>query len=306
MQFTTPILVIIFNRPNLVQGLFNELKKQKPKQLFVFCDGARKDKLGEIELLQQSKSIFETQIDWNCDLNTNYLEDNKGAGRAIASAIKWFFENVDQGIILEEDCLPHQDFFPYCEELLQRYKEDKRVIFIGGNNFQKRKVSQYSYYFSSYPHIWGWAAWKKTIEGYSFDIDDISKKEIRQILKRYFDSWHEREYWYDRFKLVKNNRINSWDYQLMFNIWRKNGVAIIPVVNLVKNVGFDKNSIHCKNKNDISANLTLNNILPLNHPNHIEVNKKVDYTYFKRYNYKSFIRLFYRYIRRSIFLTKKY
>lgn len=306
MQFTTPILVIIFNRPNLVQGLFNELKKQKPKQLFVFCDGARKDKLGEIELLQQSKSIFETQIDWNCDLKTNYLEENKGAGRAISSAIKWFFENVEQGIIFEEDCFPHQDFFPYCEELLEKYKDDEKVMFIGGNNFQRRKVTQYSYYFSAYPHIWGWSTWKKTIEGYSFDIDDISKNEMKQIFKRYFDSWHEKEYWYDRFKLVKNNRINSWDYQLMFNIWRKNGVAIIPVVNLVKNVGFSKDALHCKNYNDKNARLTLNNILPIMHPPKIEINKKADFYYFKEYNYKSIFRLCYRFIRRNFFPLIKY
>lgn len=306
MEFNTPILVIIFNRPHFVRSLFDEIKKQKPRQLFIFCDGARKDKPGEEELLRKSKSIFEQQIDWDCDLKTNYLKENKGAGRAIVGAIKWFFENVEQGIIFEEDCLPHQDFFPYCEELLQRYKDDERVIFIGGNNFYDRKITSYSYYFSAYPHIWGWAAWRKTIDGYSFDVDNISNKEIRTLLSRYFDSWHEREYWYDRFRLVRKNRINSWDYQLAFNIWRNNGVSIIPAVNLVKNVGFDKNALHTKSSNAKSANLTLNSILPLIHPRDFEINKEADYSYFKEYNYKSSVRLLYRLIRRTFFLRRKY
>ncbi|HHX78623.1 MAG TPA: nucleotide-diphospho-sugar transferase [Acholeplasmataceae bacterium] len=305
-QLKTPILVIIFNRPHLVQELFNEIKKQKPKELFVFCDGARKDKIGEKELLNKSKSIFNTQVDWECKLTTNYLEENKGAGRAISSAIKWFFENVEQGIIFEEDCFPHQDFFPYCEELLEKYKDDEKVMFIGGNNFQKTKVTQYSYYFSSYPHIWGWATWRKALGDYSFDIDNISNEEIKPILRRYFNSWHEREFWYDKFLLVKKHTINSWDYQLTFNIWKKNGIAIIPAVNLVKNVGFSKDALHCKNYNDKNAKLILNNILPLIHPQKIEINKKADFYYFKKYNYKSSLRLLYRYLRRSLFPLKKY
>lgn len=300
-QLKTPILVIIFNRPHLVQELFNGIKKQKPKELFVFCDGARKDKIGEKELLNKSKSIFNTQVDWECKLTTNYLEENKGAGRAISSAIKWFFENVEDGIILEEDCFPHQDFFPYCEELLERYRDNKQVMFIGGNNFQHNKTSPFSYYFSSYSHIWGWAAWKRTVEGYSFEIENISNREFKKILKKYFsDSWREREYWNDRFKLIKKNKINSWDYQLSFNIWRQKGLSIIPSVNLVKNNGFDKDAIHCKKTNDTLANLSLNNIMPLIHPNNIERDIKADKYFYNYYWKKSLIRIIYRIIFRNI------
>ncbi len=306
-QLNTPILVIIFNRPHLVQGLFDELKKQRPKQLFVFCDGARKEKVGEKELLDKSKAIFETQIDWQCELKKYYLDQNKGAGRAVSSAIKWFFENVEQGIILEEDCFPGQDFFPYCEELLERYKDDEKVMFIGGNNFQETNTSPYSYYFSSYAHIWGWATWRNTIDGYSFDVENISNKEFRKILKKYFNhSWHERGYWIDRFKLIKKNKINSWDYQLLFNIWRKNGVCIIPSVNLVKNVGFSKDAIHCTNIDNDFANLSLSDIMPLSHPKTVEINKDADNFFFKKYNYKSALRLLYRFLRRNLLSSKKH
>lgn len=306
MAFNTPILLIIFNRPHLVQNLFDEVKKQKPKQLFVFCDGARKDRAEEEELLQKSKDIFENQIDWDCDLKTNYLKENKGAGRAIVSAIKWFFENVEQGIVLEEDCFPHQEFFTYCEELLDKYKDNERVMFIGGNNFLDKTITDNSYYFSANSHIWGWATWRRAVNGYSFEVNNISNKEIKTILKKYLLSWHQREFFYDIFRLIKKNRINSWDYQLVFNIWRQNGVSIIPAVNLVKNVGFDKNAIHTKDTNSRYAKLTFNNILPLKHPENIEINKEADYLYFKEFNYKSTLRLFYRFLRRSFFLRKKY
>ena len=306
-QLKTPILIIVFNRPHLVQELFNEIKKQKPKELFVFCDGARKDKAEAKELLNKSQSIFNTQIDWDCKLKTYYLSENKGAGRAISTAIKWFFDNVEEGIILEEDCFPHKDFFPYCEELLERYRDNKQVMFIGGNNFQEREKDSSSYYFSSYSHVWGWATWKETIKDYSFEIENISKKDFRKILKTYFgDSWHERQYWNDRFNLIKKNKINSWDYQLLFNIWKQNGLSIIPKVNLVKNLGFDKSSLHCKNENDDLANLSIGNIMPLTHPKTITINREADYFYFKKYNYKSSLRLLYRYLRRNLFPLEKY
>jgi hypothetical protein len=306
MVFDTPILIIIFNRPKLVQGLFDEIKKHKPKELFVFCDGARVDKPNELELLNKSKSIFEEQIDWDCKLETYYLEENKGAGRAICQAIKWFFTNVNQGIIIEEDCLPHSDFFLYCQELLNKYKDNKEVMLIGGNNLHNEKYINDSYYFSAYSHIWGWATWKETIDGYNFSLDNISNKEAKKILKSYFPTPSERGYWYDRFRLIKQNKINTWDYQLMFNIWKIRGVTIIPSVNLVKNCGFDKDSIHSQNTDCELSKLKTNPILPLKHPEKIIINEKLDRIYFKKYLYKPMILLLYRWFRRNFFCLKRY
>lgn len=299
MNFQTPILLIIFNRPNFVLQLFNEIRKQTPKFLYIACDGARDFIDGEYEIIENSKRIFD-QIDWDCEVKTFYRTQNFGAGKAIYDAINWFFDHVDEGIVFEEDCLPHQDFFQYSSELLEKYRNNNNIMFIGGNNFQKKNELEYSYYFSAYPHIWGWAAWKRSIKNYSFDLKGINSSEFKQIMKLYNFSWSEKQVWLDKFKRIQLGQINSWDYQLVYSIWSQSGFSIIPCVNLVKNIGFGKDALHCKNTNSDFAKLSLNSILPIFHPKLIEQNKKADSYYFNKYLYKNIIQLLWRYLKRNI------
>ena len=304
MQFKVPILIIIFNRPELVQQLFNEIKKQKPKYLFISCDGPRENRSGEIELLNQSKAVF-NQIDWDCEIKTQYRNENWGAGKSISDALIWFFNQVEEGIIFEEDCLPHQDFFPYCEELLQKYRTNEQIMFIGGNNFLKETKSKYSYYFSAYPHIWGWASWKRIIDGYSFDLKNVSKKDFRDAISNYNFSWSEKRVWFDKFRRIQMGQINSWDYQLTYNIWSKNGISIIPSLNLVRNNGFGSNAIHCKDQESDFANLEINKILPLNHPQNICINKDNDYHFYRKYWKKNIVQILWRNLIRFYYLIQK-
>jgi len=301
MSYKTPILIIIFNRPHFVQQLFNEIRKQKPKYLYIACDGPRFKKEGEYELVEKSQRVFD-QIDWDCDLKTLYRSTNCGAGKAIFDAINWFFNNVEEGVVFEEDCIPHQDFFQYSSELLEKYRNNERIMFIGGNNFQKNNILEDSYYFSAYPHIWGWAAWKRSISNYTFEIKGVDNSGFNKIMKSYKLSWNEKQVWLDKFKRIQLGQINSWDYQLVFSIWSQNGLSIIPSVNLVKNIGFGADALHCKNINSDFANLSLNPILPIIHPKHIEINNCADKYYFKKYLYKNIIQLAWRFLKRN-FLT---
>ena len=155
----TPVAFIIFNRPSLTQIVFNTIRQAKPKQLFVIADGARFPE--EKEKCQQARDIIR-QVDWDCEVLANYSDVNLGCGKRISSGISWVFEHVEAAIILEDDCLPHLSFFRYCENLLDYYRDDERVMAIGGDNFQDgNKKTPYSYYFSKYPHVWGWATWRR-------------------------------------------------------------------------------------------------------------------------------------------------
>lgn len=299
--FNVPILFIIFNRVDTTQRVFEEIRKQKPKYLFVAADGPRKNRQDDIENCEKTREII-SRIDWGCQVKTLFRNENLGCGKAVSGAISWFFGNVDMGIILEDDCLPHSDFFPYCEELLLKYKDEEKIKVISGDNFQKgRKRGEQSYYFSAYPHIWGWASWKRTWKEYDYSLDSISKKEFRSILKDYFSNSFEREFWYDKFILSKKHYYNTWDYQLSFCIWKNRGLNIIPNVNLITNIGFGNNSTHTNNPNSVYSNIPTNRILPLSFSNSIKRNNDADYFYFKNYNYKSPIRLLYRFFQRNFF-----
>ena len=177
----TPILFLIFNRLDTTRRVFEEIRKQKPRQLFVASDGPRVNKDGEREIVEKTRKLVLDNIDWECEVKTLFRGENLGCKIAVSSAIDWFFENIEEGIILEDDCLPAQSFFGYCEELLEKFREDGRISVISGDNFQFgwRNTSD-SYYFSKNCHIWGWATWRRAWERYDVEMKtypNFKKKE---------------------------------------------------------------------------------------------------------------------------------
>jgi len=298
-MYNIPILFIIFNRLDTTEQVFEQIRKQKPKYLYITADGPRKDREDDNENCKKTRAIID-RIDWDCELKTLFREENLGCGKAVSGAITWFFENVEMGIILEDDCLPHEDFFPYCEELLIKYKDNKEVKMISGDNFQNGiKRGDASYYFSAYTHIWGWATWKRTWQEYDFSLENISKKEFKNILKQYCFSWSERQVWLDKFILMKKKSIDTWDYQFTFCVWNNKGLNIIPNVNLISNIGFGICSTHTKKNKHYLSCIHTKSIIPLIHSNIIEINSYADKYFYKYHWHKSVIRLFYRFIRRQ-------
>ncbi len=289
MSNKTPILLIIFNRPETTQRVFDIVKEYKPKMLFIAADGPRKSKIGEDVKCNEARKITEN-IDWPCKVKRLYQRNNLGCGVGPYKAISWFFKNVKEGIILEDDCLPDISFFQFCSEMLAKYRNIERIMHIGGNNFQKPyQQNAYTYYFSKYPQSWGWATWRRAWEHYDFEMKDwpIVKK-----LKKFdivFNSYMEKKYWHTIFDFnfyFKNKDI--WDYQWVYAIWKNSGMAIIPDINLVKNIGFNSNATHTTNILAIAKNLTLNKMrFPLKHPKSISVDKLKDAYLFKNgYNNK--------------------
>jgi len=282
-MFKTPILFLVFNRPDTTARVFQTIKAQEPKFLYVAADGPRDNKTGEFEKCEETRKIVIENIDWPCEVKTLFREKNLGCGKAVSSAIAWFFENVEEGIILEDDCLPHPEFFSYCTIMLEHYRYSNEVMFIGGDNFQVgKKRGNYSYYFSKYSHVWGWATWKRVWNNYSFTLEDFSEIDFDRTLKRHFSKNEELKYWKDLFLKMKQTKIDTWDYQVNFAIWKQNGVSVIPNVNLVSNIGFGSGATHTTENTSV-ANLMTDNILPISHPPFIEINRKADQFFFKKY-----------------------
>lgn len=242
--FDTPILFLVFNRPDTTQMVFNKIKETKPRQLFIAADGPRLGKEGELENTILVRNICDG-VDWDCEVQYLYRTTNLGCGKAVSEAISWFFENVEEGIILEDDCLPDTSFFEFCSILLHRYRNDDHILHIGGNNFQFGiNRGGADYYYSILGHIWGWASWRRAWKHYEFDLATAKQVSDESYELAFNQNNLFINYYKDIFLQVSSSKIDTWDYQWLYTIIRMNGVAICPESNLVQNIGFGVGATH--------------------------------------------------------------
>jgi hypothetical protein len=278
MSLETPILFLIFNRPETTQIVFEEIRKQKPKYLFVAADGPRKAVIEDDAKCKLTRDIVLNGIDWDCELKTLFRTENLGCGLAPVQAINWFFENVEQGIILEDDCLPHPSFFQFCSELLDKYKNNENVFGVSGNNFQNGiQRGKDSYYFSHYSHIWGWASWRRAWKHYEFKISKLESFKKSNLIRKIDNRIVFRDYWMPKFDaVVMKDYFHIWDYQWLFAVWNNKGAIIIPNVNLVSNIGFGVDATHTNEVNSPFANMDVAAITTITHPTIIKIDSKAD------------------------------
>jgi len=263
--FKTPILFLIFNRPDVSQKVFEEIRRQKPKHLFVAADGFRNSKVGEREKCQKTRDLLK-KIDWDCELKTLFRDENFGCGRAVSGAISWFFDNVEEGIILEDDCLPDQSFFSYCEELLEKYRNDKRVSHINGTSFVCKKNTKKSYYFSKYYHVWGWATWRRAWNWYDYSMRNFPEFKSSNQIKNIFPNEAVQNFWLHCFEEIYCYHRDTWDFQWVYANFVNNGLSVMPYKNLVSNLGFGVDATHTIKENDKSANRSVETMGEINHP----------------------------------------
>jgi len=273
----TAVLFLIFNRLDTTKQVFEAIRKAKPPRMYIAADGAREDREGEAEKVRAVREYAMNNIDWDCEVKTLFREKNLGCKMAVSGAIDWFFENEEMGIILEDDCLPSQSFFWFCEELLERYKDDMRVWHIGGYKPSYLKGDNYSYNFSRFTHIWGWASWASRWKHY--DVTLSRYKENDKILTDYeffredFENKSRRKLLSD----VANGLIDTWDYQWNFVVRINNGLSIRPSVNLIANIGHGEDATHTFGKNEeVEQNIAKDIEFPLKHPEFIMVYKTDD------------------------------
>jgi hypothetical protein len=272
----TPILFLVFNRPDTAKQVFESIRKVKPKQLFIAADGPRKERLGEFEKCEQVKSIVKN-VDWNCEVKTLFRLENLGCGKAVSEAITWFFEQVEEGIILEDDCLPSDSFYKYCSELLQKYRDDDRIMHIGASNFQEGKMhGNGSYYFTRLPHIWGWATWRRAWKRYDYNMSTLEDNKVFDFIDSEYGNPRITDFWRHNFNSVAKEFVNTWDYQWCYAIWYFHGLSISPNLNLVQNIGFSEDGTHTLDPNHKFSKMNIHGMDNIIHPERIIVSKSAD------------------------------
>ncbi len=237
-----PIVLTIFNRPDTTAKVMEAIRRAEPSELLIVADGPRVGDAGDAERCNEARRVAGL-VDWDCHVLTNFSETNLGLRRRMQTGLDWVFEKVESAIILEDDCLPDATFFRFCDEMLERYRDEERILSVSGTNLQfGRRYSEESYYFSRYPLIWGWATWRRAWHLYDGEMAEWPK--LRETL--WLRDMHERDaarYWSYLFQKTWEG-LNTWDYQLVLAAWRHHCLSIVPATNLVSNLGFRSDATH--------------------------------------------------------------
>lgn len=274
---TPPVLVVIFKRPELTRRLLEIVAAAKPSMLLVAADGPR----GEFEAAacaEARKAVSE--IDWQCEVRTNFSDTNLGCGVRVHTAISWAFTLVDELIILEDDCVPNASFFRFCATLLDYYRDDERVMHVSGDNFVGPESNNgYSYYFSKYTHASGWATWRRAWQHFDWSLQRWPEAESAGILEAVHNDPYERRYWREIFARLRLGAPDIWDYQWNFACWSQSGLVALPAVNLVMNDGWGPDATHTK---DALAWPETAELGEIRHPPYVFRNEAADSIQFNR------------------------
>ena len=277
----TAVLLLVFNRLDTTKQVFEAIRQAKPPRLYVAADGARASCEGEMERVAAVRDYVMGHIDWDCEVKTLFRDENVGCKYAVSGAIDWFFNNEEEGIILEDDVLPLPTFFFYCEELLKKYRDNQSISMISGCNFiSNQYIPDSSYFFSKYSHIWGWATWRRSWVTYDVSMAEWPSWRDRGGLKKISDGNKAFPlYWSKIMERVYAGKIDTWDYQWVFSCWSRNALSILPRSNLVYNLGFDSlDATHTKGDMPecVIDSAPENISLPLKHPESVEQSLDAD------------------------------
>ncbi len=276
MSADAPVLFLIFNRPDTTRQVFEAIRSAKPQRLYIAADGPRAHVPDDTNKCQQCRDIV-ALVDWPCEVKTLFRENNMGCKKAVIQAIDWFFENEEYGIIIEDDCLPNQSFFPYCNELLERYANTPEVMMISGNNILNQTPPDgASYYFSRIFHIWGWASWRRAWNLYDKNLSEFTRRYNNNCLPEIDSDPNIRNYWIKTWAETSTGIINTWDYQWVYSCIASNSYSIAPCQNLVSNIGFDDNSTNTSDPNHFESNVATFTLKQIIHPQEIKYHKKLD------------------------------
>lgn len=271
------VLFIIFNRLDTSLLVFEQIRKAKPSKLYITADFARADRPDELINCNETKKVILSKIDWNCEVKTLFQTSNVGPKETITSAIDWFFENEEEGIILEHDCLPSNSFFYYCDCLLETYRNDNRIWLISGFNFKTdKKWGDATYYFSNLTNGWGWATWRRSWASYDKNLSKYDASEVRVQLEKIFDNKLIVDRWVEIFNDTKSGKIDTWDYQVTFAHLFSHTLTIVPNYNLVSNIGFGAHAENTTNINSPFAEVELEEISEIIHPKYMIAEKQAD------------------------------
>lgn len=260
----SPILLITFNRLEYTKKTFEPIRRAKPPRLYLASDGPREHVQGEDKTVQEIRDWLLNNVDWECEVYTRFLDKNSGGcEQGVTGAVTWFFSREKEGIVLEDDCVASSSFFVFCDELLERYREDKRIWHITGSSGNFIRYTNESYYFSKIMCCWGWASWADRWQYFKLDISDYDEKYILNLS----DNMAVRNVWSDMLAYQKR-KSPTWDYAWAFLIIQHNGLCAVPYKNLVSNIG--EIGVHYKSSSE-ELNRKVFELAEIIHPNQIEV-----------------------------------
>ncbi len=272
--------MFVFNRPALTKRVLARIAEAKPETLLVIADGPRSKAEGG--LCEETRRVMK-RIDWDCLVLREYSDQNLGCKLRVSSGLDWVFSQFEQAIVLEDDCLPALSFFWFCQELLERYRYDERIFHISGDNFQfGGPRTNYSYYFSRYPHCWGWATWKRAWQYFDVTMSSWPETKAARQINPVLENPAEQQYWFDIFDRCYNGKINSWAYIWIYNCWCQSALTILPEVNLVSNIGFGGDATHTGDSRSPLANLPTGDVWKIKHPKDVIRHADADAYTFER------------------------
>lgn len=284
-----PILFIIFNRPDVALQSFEQIAKIRPSKLYIASDGPREGRVGETELVEKTRDGVLKRIDWDCDVKTLFQNSNLGCGKGVFTAVNWLFQYEEFGIILEDDCVITESFYPFICEMLNRYKDDTRIGMIAGTNPISKFACQTSYFFSRFKSCWGWATWRRAWNNMDIDME-WRKCDISSVLYNSGYAGRDSGKWKYQLKCIDNDYVSAWDWQWFFSLASQNQLCIYPSKNLVTNIGTGLDATHAPVYDFSFKSYTLE--WPLSHPKYV-----MPTIQFERYMYKSGNSLFTRIMR---------
>lgn len=269
MPFRVPILLLAFNRPEHTRAVLARIREVAPAVLYVHCDGPRAGNVQEAERVAAVRQCVAEMVTWPCTLHTLYREQNLGLRHGVYGALNWFFAAEPEGIVLEDDCVPDPSFFPYCEELLARYRDDETVMHIAGSNLAEGllRTRDESYFFSRFSLVWGWAGWRRAWEKMRIDLDGLDAWAAQGGLQTPPGSRMAQQYMLDKFRATRAGKLSSWGYAWFYSILINKGLCIVPRINLVQNVGVGEEGATHTTRRDKTAELRAGSLgFPLKHP----------------------------------------
>lgn len=262
------VALIVFNRPRHTEQVFRQIAAARPERLFVIADGPRPGVVDDEARVAAARDVTES-VDWPCEVLRNYAAVNLGCGIRPATGISWVFDHVEDCIILEDDCVPVPSFFPYCQEMLNRYREIPAVMMVSGNQFQRHKVrTRFSYVFSRYPLTWGWGTWRRAWSTFDHTMTEWPNLRGTSWLADRLGSKEAAAFWAGWFDRAQGDRQRDiWDVMWAYAIFRHAGLCIHPATNLVKNTGFGLDSTHTREAASFAVGAAIRPMrFPLRHP----------------------------------------
>lgn len=280
-QIKSPVLFMVFNRPEKTKEVWNKIKIAKPNILYISSDAPRDNHPEDHNKVTEVREIIK-DVDWDCNVHHLFHETNQGCSLAGKKAFDWVLESEDRFIELEDDTVPSLSYFTFMDHMLEKYENNNNIAYITGQNFMGITSGNASYFFSHYGGSSGWATWKRTYSQWNYKLTNLYDFLNDKNLKKNFDTTFEYHYWKNLFKNYYLNGGNTYDLQSVFLIFQNDFLNIVPNTNLITNIGFDIQGTNYNKKEEWKfANKARYEMTEIIHPDQIKRSSEIDKQIFK-------------------------